>query len=97
MALGVSESFLSGDASYNTLDHALTIFIEQLRALRGTACNQFFYRKLFPLISVLHGFTRDKYIDTTQPKKGRKKKAKETARYFARNERRFWTNEMNST
>ena len=51
----------SGDAAWSTLDHALTVFIEQMRALRRQACNQFFYNKLFPLIAVLHDFKLENY------------------------------------
>lgn len=56
-ALGVSETFLSGEANLNTADTGLTVLIEQMRAYRDNFTQRFFYNKLFPLISATNGFT----------------------------------------
>ena len=99
----------SGDAAWSTLDHALTVFIEQMRALRRQACNQFFYNKLFPLISILHDFKSENYGTSISDKKdskdkkndkknGKDKKAKEESNLYNhrgnQQQQRRWSNEI---
>jgi hypothetical protein len=55
--LGISEAFLSGDASYQTMEGAMTVFTETLRAYRDTQTRNVFYDKVFPLVSLMHGLT----------------------------------------
>jgi len=59
-ALGISEAFLSGDVTYNTSEAALSVFIENIRTFRDYMTQQTFYRKMFPLIAHLNGFTKKK-------------------------------------
>lgn len=61
-ALGINESFLSGDASYNTLEMAMSTFIEELRAYRERETRRLYYDKLFPLIAVSNNFYKDEKV-----------------------------------
>lgn len=56
-ALGISESFLSGEATYSNQDSSLTVFMEALRSFRDTVTTKLFYNKIFPLVSAMNGFT----------------------------------------
>jgi hypothetical protein len=56
-ALGVSEGFLSGEANYNVADASMTIFIEMLRSYRDMMTRKFFYERVFPLVSMVNGYT----------------------------------------
>ena len=51
----------SGDANWSSLEHALTVFLDMIRSIRHITTNQFFYNKVFPLISSIHEFTHEKY------------------------------------
>lgn len=59
-AMGVSESFLSGESTYNAMEVALTVFIENLRADRDYTTKVVFHDHLLPLIAHVNGFHSQK-------------------------------------
>jgi hypothetical protein len=57
-ALGINESFLTGDATYNTLEAALSIFLETLRSFRMYMTSKIFYQRIFPTLARVHRFVK---------------------------------------
>lgn len=55
-ALGINESFLSGESTYGTMEMALSVFIEDLRTYRERETRRIYYDKIFPLISLVNDF-----------------------------------------
>jgi len=55
-ALGVSESFLSGEATFATMEAALSVFIEHERAFRDSLASRIFTKQLFPTLARVHKF-----------------------------------------
>lgn len=58
-ALGISESFLSGESSYAAAESAYSAFLETQDAYRRTLTNKVFYKKIFPLVAVVNGLYKD--------------------------------------
>lgn len=58
-ALGISETFLSGESSYNAMEVALSVFIENTRSDRDYVTREAFTKHLFPLIAHVNNFRLD--------------------------------------
>ncbi|AFH14722.1 portal protein [Pseudomonas phage Lu11] len=59
-ALGISDAFLSGDASYTNGDTSTTFFIDGIRTERDFLTRKTLYNRIFPMISALKGYTLNK-------------------------------------
>lgn len=62
-ALGLSESFLSGEASYTTVDASMSVFIENLKVFRANLTQRVFYNKYFENLARAHNFVKRKEAD----------------------------------
>jgi len=60
-ALGISEAFLSGDASFANADAAISVFIQGLRAHRNRMTQAALINKIFPLVAASKGFLSGKH------------------------------------
>lgn len=61
-SLGISDAFLSGDASFAASESAYSTFVESVAAYRNHLTAKVFYNKLFPLIAVVNNL----YVDGTK-------------------------------
>ena len=61
-AMGVSEAFLNGDANYNSMEQAMTVFIEQMRSFREMVTYELYYDRMFPRISLKNDFTSKRWM-----------------------------------
>jgi hypothetical protein len=62
-AFGLSETFLTGEASYNTMDATLSVLIENIKVLRNTLEKKVFEDKYFGMLARSHGFVKRKEAD----------------------------------
>ena len=53
-ALGISDSFISADGTYDAMQSSLSVYIEELRTYRDNFTRKLYYEKLFPLIAKIH-------------------------------------------
>ena len=60
-AMGVNESFLSGDASFSNMENILSVFMEQMRAYRSMVTKEIFSERMFPKISKANNFTTKRH------------------------------------
>jgi hypothetical protein len=58
-ALGMNESFLTGNASFASAEQAYSSFLESQAAYREKLTDDVFYRKIFPLIAVVNHLYKD--------------------------------------
>lgn len=55
-AMGISESFLSGEATFDNQSAGLTAFTEYMKAFRDSMTRSIYYDKVFPLVSLMNGY-----------------------------------------
>jgi hypothetical protein len=55
-ALGISETFLSGESTYANTESGLTVFVDTMRAYREMFTRKLIYNKIFPLVSMVNGY-----------------------------------------
>jgi hypothetical protein len=60
MALGVSESLLTGEGNFQTVEGSLSVTMQYFDAYRSRITNEIFYEKLFPKIAQENGWLRKK-------------------------------------
>lgn len=58
-ALGISESFMSGEASYAAAESAYSTFLETMNSYRSDLTERVFYSKIFPLVAVVNNLYKD--------------------------------------
>jgi len=59
-ALGVSEAFLTGEATFNTLEQLMSVFLEKIKAHRKFFEHELIYEKLLKPLAKRHGFVHRK-------------------------------------
>lgn len=57
-ALGINEAFLSGDASYNTMESALSVLLERIRSHRALITNSIIRDKIFTEVAKANEFVK---------------------------------------
>ena len=57
-ALGISETFLSGEANWNSMEMILSTFLEKIRAVRAYFTKKIIVEKMFKQLAQIHGFTK---------------------------------------
>lgn len=62
-AFGLSETFLTGEASYTTMDATLSVFMESIKYLRAHFEFKVFENKVFDVIARANGFVKRKEAD----------------------------------
>jgi len=55
-AMGASESFLSGDATFNNQEVAISTFLQTIKTERNQVTDQLMYRKVFPQIAEANNY-----------------------------------------
>jgi len=58
-AMGISESFMSGEASYAAAESAYSSFLETVNSYREDLTDRVFYSKVFPLVAVVNNLYKD--------------------------------------
>lgn len=66
-AMGNSEAFLAGDASYAAGESAYSAFLEATDAYRSKVTYRVFESKIFPLVAVVNNLYKDGVRDRAQP------------------------------
>jgi hypothetical protein len=55
-ALSISETFLSGEANYSSMEVSLSVFLDWINNHRNQFTQEVFYNKILPIVAVTNGF-----------------------------------------
>jgi hypothetical protein len=65
-AVGISEAFLSGDATFSNVETGMSVFMENVDALRSYLTHEVLTNKVFPIVAVSNDwFKEGKAVSTT--------------------------------
>ena len=73
-ALGISDSFVSAEGTFDTAQTAISVFIESMRSFREQFTQKFYYEKLFPLLALANDLSADKRKETAAGDKDKAQK-----------------------
>lgn len=57
-AMGMSDTMLTGEANFSSLETVLSVFLERVKALRAYVEQKMFYEKLFVSLARVHNFVK---------------------------------------
>lgn len=60
-AMGLSESFVTGEATYSNMEQSLSLVMDQIRSHRSLMTHEVFNMRMFPAIAKAHNFTAKRY------------------------------------
>jgi hypothetical protein len=69
-ALGISEAMLSGEATYNNMEQALSVFLERIKTMRDFMTRKILVEKVFEPLAKAHGFYNKKKVLNPRVKSG---------------------------
>lgn len=82
-ALGVSKSFISGETSHSSSAAGLTVFMQNLKALRDFFVNEWLIPKFFlPMAKINEWMTKESKVKDNQDKRTRRQGSVDTSKYL---------------
>lgn len=60
-SIGISETFITGEANWSTMDKTLSVMLEGIKNYRALVTQEVFYNKVFPAIAQENGILRKRF------------------------------------